>query len=142
MNGHLGSQLRKKAAVVLGCQKSGDIIKVRCTDSRHQSTPEWSIRFDEKGNIVDAEDYLSPLAKNARPSNKPNKKHLADAEKRQNRLSFCLNAIQGHEGSMAKKDLIELLQNEKGMSRSNASNLLKDFINKDKVLQESNKIIA
>ena len=142
MNGHTGSNLAKKVAVIVECKKSGNTITVRCTDSRHQSTPEWSIRFDEQGNIVDADDFSSPLAKNARPSNMPNKKQLADAEKKQERISFCLNTIQGHDGCIARKDLIELLQKEKGMSRPNASNLLKELIVKDKVLQEANKIIT
>jgi RecA-family ATPase len=142
MNGHTGSNLAKKVAVVVECKKSGNTITVRCTDSRHQGTPEWSIRFDEQGNIVDADDFSSPLARNARPSNRPNKKQLADAEKRQERLDFCLNAIHEKGGSIAKKDLSDLLQKEKGMTRSNASNFLTALINKDKVLIESNKIIT
>ena len=142
MKGHLGAQLAQKVAVVLGCKKTGDVIKVGCTDSRHQSTPEWSIRFDEQGNIVDAEEYTSPMKNNSRPSNRPNKKQLADAQKRMERIEFCKNAIQQNDGSIAKKDLSELLQKEKGMSRPNASNFLTELINVDKVLFESNKIIT
>lgn len=141
MKGHLGAQLTQKVAVVVGCKKSGDAITVRCTDSRHQSTPEWSIRFDEQGNIVDVDDY-SPLKLNTRPSNQSNKKQQADAQKKQERIDFCLNAIQEKGGSIAKKDLSELLQKEIGMSRPTASNLLTALIKKDKILHESNKIIT
>ena len=142
MKGHLGAQLTQKVAVVLGCKKSGDIITIKCTDSRHQSTPEWSIRFNESGIIVDAESFPSTLMNNSRPSNRQNKKQLADAQKKKERIDFCLSAIQNHGGNINRKDLIDLLQNEKGIERTTATNLLKAFINKDKILFESNKIIT
>ena len=143
MKGHLGAMLTQKVAVVLGCKKTGDLITVSCTDSRHQGTPEWSIRFDEHDNIVDADDYTpSAITKNAKPSNKPNKKQLADAQIRNERIGFCLTTIQTSGGSIAKKDLIALLVNEKGMSRSNASTFLTRLINEDKVICETNKIIT
>lgn len=141
MKGHLGAHLTQKVAVVVGCKKSGDTITVRCTDSRHQSTPEWSIRFDEQGNIVDADDY-TPIKFNTRPSSQPNKKQQADAQKRQERIDFCLNIIQEKGGSIAKKELCELLQKEKGMSRPAASNLMSEFIKKDKIIFENDKIIT
>ena len=123
-------------------EKTGDLITVSCTDSRHQGTPKWSIRFDEHGNIVDADDYTpSALAKNARPSNRPNKKQLADAQIRKERIEFCLSTIQASGGSIAKKVLIAKLENEKGMSRSNASTFLTKLIIEDKVICENNKII-
>lgn len=141
MKGHLGAQLTQKVAVVIGCKKYGDTITVSCTDSRHQSTPEWSIRFDEQGNIVDAEDY-SPIKINSRPSNQPSKKQQADAKKKQERIDFCLKAIQDKGGSITRKDLTELLQKEKSMSRPNVSNFLTTLVNEDKILFESNKTIT
>lgn len=142
MKGHLGAQLTQKAAVVVECKKSGDTITVRCTDSRHQSTPEWSICFDENDNIVDADGYNSPISKNARPSNRPNKKQLADAQKKKDRTDFCLTILKEHGGTMSKKELSEELQKGKSMSRSNASTFLTTLINVDKVICESNKIIS
>lgn len=142
MKGHLGSQLTQKVAVVIECLKNSNVITVRCTDFRHQSTPEWSIRFDENGNIVDADDYSSSLSKNARPSKKPNKKQLADAQMKKDRTDFCLTAIEENGGSIPKKELIEKLENGKGMGRSNASNFLTTLINVDRVICESNKIIS
>lgn len=142
MKGHLGSHLKQKAALVVECKKSGDTITVRCTDSRHQSTPEWSIRFDENGNIVDADDYSSPLSKNARPSNRPNKKQLADAQKKKDRTDFCLTVIEENGGSISKNELRDKLLNEKGMGRSNATTFLTTLINEGKVICGSNKIIS
>ena len=142
MKGHLGAQLTQKAAMVIECKKSGDTITVRCTDSRHQSTPEWSIRYDENDNIVDADGNSSPLSKNARPSKKPNKKQLADAQKKKDRTDFCLTIIKEHRGSIPKKELIEELEKGKSMSRTNASSFLTTLINVDRVICESNKIIS
>lgn len=142
MKGHLGSQLTQKVAVVIECLKNNNVITVRCTDFRHQSTPEWSIRYDENDNIVDADGYSYPISKNARPSNKPNKKQLADAQKKEDRIGFCRITIEGNGGSITRKELIDRLQKEKNMSRSSASNFLTTLINVDKVICESNKIIS
>lgn len=140
MKGHLGSQLTQKVGNVLECKKNGNVITTLCTDSRHQGTPEWSIRFDEYGNIVDANGYESPIQRNARPSNKINKKHLADAEEKKARLDFCQNTIREHNGSLAKKDLTQLLIDKKGISRSRASALLTEFINENHLLNDKNII--
>ena len=127
---------------IIECKKSVDTITVRCTDFRHQSTPEWSIRYDEDGNIVDADDYSSPLSKNARPSNRPNKKQLADAQKKKDRTDFCLTVIEENGGSISKNELRDKLLNEKGMGRSNATTFLTTLINEGKVICGSNKIIS
>lgn len=142
IKGHLGAQLTQKAALVIECKKSGDTITVRCTDSRHQSTPEWSIRYDENGNIVDADGCSSSISKNARPSDRPNKKQLADAQKKQERIDFCLTAIEENGGSISKNELRDKLLNEKGMGRSNATTFLTTLINEGKVICGSNKIIS
>ena len=139
MKGHLGANLTQKASVVIKCTKKGDNITVRCTDSRHQSTPEWSIRFDEQGNIVDADADPINMQINARPSSKPNKKQQANAQEKKERLEFCLNTIKEHNGSIPKKNMIQLLVEKKMISRSRASALVSEFIQKEKVIQEVNR---
>lgn len=142
MKGHLGAQLNQKAAVVVECKRTRDTITVCCTDSRHRSTPEWSIRYDENDNIVDVDVNSSPLLKNARPSDRLNKKQLADAQKKKDRTDFCLAAIEEKGGSITRKELTKMLEEEKGMGRTNATNFLSTLINVDKILCESNGIIS
>ena len=142
MKGHLGANLTQKAAVVVECTKSGDVITVKCTDSRHQSTPPWSICFDAMGNIVDADGAHFPLKMNTKPSQGLSQKQQADAKERQRRLDICLNAIQEHGGSMHRKELVELLQQKTGINRTRATGLLSEFIRNDKTLFETNKMIS
>ncbi len=140
MRGHLGTMLAQKVGTVLQCKKAENgTITVSCADPRHQAMPSWRIRYDD-GIIVSADDY-SPIQNNARPSSRLNKKHQADAQKKKERIDFCLNTIKEQDGSIAKKELSDMLQNVKGMSRPTASNFLTELI-KDKVLFESNKIIT
>lgn len=142
MKGHLGAQLTQKVGNVVECKKSGDIITVKCTDSRHKETPMWSIRFDENGKIVDANGYISPIQRNARPSSKTNRKQQADAQEKKERLDFCLSAIQEDNGSIAKKELIQQLMNNEGISRSRASALLTEFINENKLFINGKNITS
>ena len=142
MKGHLGAQLTQKVGTVIGCKKNGNVITVSCTDSRHQGAPGWSIRFDENGKIVDANSYTSPIQRNARPSSKTNRKQLADAQEKKERLDFCLSAIQKHNGSIAKKELIQQLMNNEGISRSRASALLTEFINENKLFINGKNITS
>lgn len=142
MKGHLGAQLNQKAAVVLECRKSGDVITVTCTDPRHQAVPSWSIRFDEQGNIVNADGYYNPLKMNSRSSNKANNKQLVAAEEKKNRLDFCMNALQEQNGSMPKKDLLQLLMEKTGKSRSRMSSLLSEFIESKALSVEGENITS
>ena len=140
MKGHLGSQLTQKVGNVIECKKNSDIITVKCTDSRHQGAPEWSIRFDEFGNIVDATGYESPIKRNARPSYMVSKKYQADADEKKARLDFCQKTISEHNGNMAKKELTQLLVDKKGISRSRASALLTEFIKENYLQADKNNI--
>lgn len=142
MKGHLGANLTQKAACVLECKKDGDVITVRCTDSRHQSTPEWSIRFDEQGNIVDVDGSVPIIKWNTRPSKEPSKKQQANALQKKERLDFCRNVIAEHGGSIIRKELVELLMAKEGLSRERTTGLLSEYIKTDKVLFENNSIIT
>ena len=142
MKGHLGANLTQKAAVVVECTKNGDVITVKCSDTRHQSTPSWSIKFDEQGNIVDANDSLFPLKVNSRPSDKPNKKQLDNMLEKQKRQDFCLCTIKEHGGRLPRKELVALLEQEFGLNRSRATGLISEFIKNDGILYETNKMIS
>lgn len=141
MKGHLGAQLTQKVGTVIGCKKNGNVITVSCTDSRHQDAPRWSIQFDGNGNIVDANGCTSPIQRNARPSNQPNRRQLANEQEKQNRLTFCRNAIQEKGGRIAKKELITSLMAAKNLSRPTASNLISSFV-EEEMLFVDGKIIT
>lgn len=111
MRGHLGTMLAQKAGTVLQCKKSSNgSILVLCSDSRHQAMPEWGIRYDEQGHIVDAD---------ARPS----------SSERQRKVE-TMKAILQEKGSMKRSDLMREMMLQLGMKCSPAydfiSNQLKE----------------
>lgn len=136
MNGHLGSQLAKKAAVVFECQKKGDIITVHCTDSRHLSTPSWSIRFDEQGHIVDTDDHISSIGKNARPTHRSNKKQQADAQ----RTLDVMKAIIQEHGGIKRPELVKAMKLQLNMARTPAYNYIASQLKNGTILEVSGLI--
>ncbi len=57
MRGHLGTMLSQAAGTVIQCVKSNDgTITAKNSDSRHAPMPDWSVRYDEEGHIVDADE--------------------------------------------------------------------------------------
>ncbi len=141
MKGHTGAQLTQKAGVVIETNKKGSIIYVSCTDSRHQSAPVWSISFDNAGNIVDTDGNISSLAANARPSNRISPKKTNKDKEKDERIKLCTDAINEHNGTLSKNDLIKHLMDKKHISRSRASAILTEFdknnilcVNEDKTV--------
>ena len=64
--GHTGQILTQKAAAIFETQKtSGDIIKVKCTESRHKSMPDIFLMYDEQGFICDAREAYAIAKKEA-----------------------------------------------------------------------------
>lgn len=111
MRGHLGTILSQKAGTVLQCKKDGnDVITVSCSDSRHRAMPDWKIRYDEYGNIIDAEgNQLTP----------------AQQEKKK-RIGIIKSIIQDNGGEITRKDLNTKLEEALGLNRTTVANLISE----------------
>jgi RecA-family ATPase len=124
MRGHLGTMLAQKASLVLECKKDGNnVITVSSSESRHQSMPEWKIKYDEYGHIVCAD------------SNQLTQ-HQQE-ERRRNDIVKKL--IQDKGGAIKRKELTSLLEIELGKARPTISNLITKLLNQ--TLYEENDLI-
>lgn len=120
MRGHLGTMLAQKAGTVLECRKQGGIISVRCTESRHQEMPEWSIAFDDEGRIVDA-DEQQQLYREQRKADQQKKRKEETERKQKERLDYALKCIDDYSGSISRKQLTEILIKKFELSRATVS---------------------
>ena len=101
MRGHLGTMLAQKAGTVLECRKQNGVITIMCSDARHQEMPEWSIMFDENGNIIDADEKRRELLEQ-RKAELQQKRQQANVEKQKERLDYALMAIRDNGGCMSR----------------------------------------
>ena len=111
MRGHLGTMLAQKVGTVLQCKKENDIITVSCTDPRHQAMPPWRIRYDDNGNIVDA-DELKQV------------KLTAAEEKKKSQIEAIHQAIRDNGGSITRGELNQKLATILNLNRTTIANLI------------------
>ena len=138
MRGHLGTMLAQKAGTVLECKKDkgSSIINVTCSDARHAEMPEWSIMFNENGQIVDA-DERQRQAREQRRADLQQKRQEANAEKQKERLDYALLCIRDNGGSISRKQLTAIIIKKFELRRQTVSSFISQWL-KDKLLFEVN----
>ena len=141
MRGHLGTMLAQKAGTVLECKKDrgSSVITVLCSDARHAEMPEWSIMFDENGQIVDADERRRQVREQRR-ADLLQKRQEANVEKQKERLDYALLCIRDNGGSISRKQLTEILAKKFDVERTTVSRFLTAQI-EAKALYEVNKMI-
>ena len=141
MRGHLGTELSHAAGTVLSCTKSKHgVISVACTDPRHGVVPTWSIRFDQAGNIIDADAEHQQELEHQRQLRKKATEEKRQQEK-QERLNAALLFIRDAGGNIQRSELARLLAEQMGRDRTTASRHITQMI-KDGKLFEANKVIS
>ena len=141
MRGHLGTVLSQKAGTVLQCQKdAAGVITVSCPDSRHGQMPEWSIRFDSDGYIIDA-DLLRLQQKQAEREEKAAKRQAAQEQMIQQRLDIAQRIITERGGSIPRNELTKLMVEQIQLDRSTVSRFISKMVT-DSKLFEANKTIT
>ena len=140
MRGHLGTVLSQAAGTVLQCNKSrSGIITVSCSDPRHGSTPPWSFRFDDEGNIIDADAMRQEEQQKAREL----RQQKMQAEKEQaekERLDTAVEIINSHGGSIKRNALTELLETKLNVKRPTVSKFLSKMIQDGKLFEAEKTI--
>ena len=140
MRGHLGTVLSQAAGTVLQCNKSrSGIITVSCSDPRHGSTPPWSFRFDDEGNIIDADAMRQEEQQKAREL----RQQKMQAEKEQaekERLDTAVEIINSHGGSIKRNALTELLETKLNVKRPTVSKFLTKMIQDGKLFEAEKTI--
>ena len=141
MRGHLATVLSQAAGTVLECRKSRTgIITVSCTDPRHGVTPPWSFRFDQNGNILDA-DALRQEEKRQKAEAKEQQKQAEKERVLQERLAVAVQFVREHGGSIKRSELTELLEKPFKVKRPAVSKFLTQMV-KDHKLYENEKVIT
>lgn len=143
MRGHLGTMLAQKAGTVLECKKDhgSGVITVACSDARHAEMPEWSIMFDEHGEIVDADERHRQVKEQRRQELQQKRQEASDKTK-QERLEYTLRAIRDHGGSISRKQLTAILCNKFELKRPTVSLLLTEWKKNNDILEVNNEIHA
>ena len=132
MRGHLGTMLAQKAGTVLECRKYDHIITVSCTESRHAEAPDWSIMFNENGDIVDADEQRRQYDEQ-RKAEQQQKRQEASEKEKQERLNKCLQIINNQGGAISRKQLTESLVKVLDRERSTVASYISQWL-KDEVI--------
>jgi len=127
MRGHLGTMLAQKAGTVLECKKQSGVITVACSDARHQEMPDWSIMFDDQGNILDADERRKQVIEQRR-SELQQMRQQAVAERQKERLDYALMAIRDHGGCIPRKQLTEIIIKKFGIGRTTVTTFISSQI--------------
>ena len=140
MRGHVGTMLAQKSGTVLEVRKSNGIITVSNSDARHKEVPEWSFRFDDNGNIVDAtQQRLDIQAENQRK--RADEQLEQDKKVKRERFEAMAKIVNGANGIIKRSDLNKALQAALGKGRSAVDGYLRAWIADGIINEDSNKRI-
>lgn len=124
MRGHLGTILAQKAGTVLECSKLDGIIRVDCTDARHESMPSWSITYDGQGNICQADQQLLQ-AQAQRKEQQALQRQQRKQQKDQERLDCLLTIIRDYGGRIARTDLYLEMEKRAGVKSTTVKQMIR-----------------
>ena len=140
MRGHVGTMLAQKSGTVLEVRKSNGIITVSNSDSRHKEVPEWSFRFDDNGNIVDATQQRLDIQDEIRRK-RANEQLEQDEKVKRERFEAMAKIVNGANGIIKRSDLNKALQAALGKGRSAVDGYLRAWIADGVINEDSNKRI-
>lgn len=128
MRGHLGTFLQQAAGTVLSCQKSKqEVITAKCTDPRHGTMPEWSIRYDGEGHVV-AADMEHRQAESERQA----KAQQAHADKwkavRQKRDREIKQIVSCNPNGISRPELVKIMMHDMDISDKTAYPIIANMI--------------
>lgn len=125
MRGHLGSMLSQAASTVIQCVKSKTgIITAKNSEARHAPMPEWSVRYDDDGCIIDADEQsqIEKLKKSM------DKKKLQEAEKtkrERKRIEAAVQIIRNNDGSISRGELKKKLMAKLNLGNSTIQDVIR-----------------
>lgn len=141
MRGHVGTMLAQKSGTVLEVRKNNGIITVSNPDSRHQEVPEWSFRFDNNGNIVDASQERLDIQADIR--RKRADEQLAKDEKvKRERFEAMAKIVNDAKGSIKRSDLKQALMDALKKSKATINNYLRAWIDEGVIVEDKNGNIS
>ena len=125
MRGHLGSMLSQAASTVIQCVKSKTgIITAKNSEARHAPMPEWSVRYDDDGCIIDADEQaqIEKLKKSM------DKKKLQEAEKtkrERKRIEVAVQIVSNNGGRISREELKKKLMAKLNLGNSTIQDVIR-----------------
>ena len=141
MRGHVGTMLAQKSGTVLEVKKDNGIITVSNSDSRHKEVPEWSFRFDDNGNIVDATQERLDMQAEIRRKRADNQLEQAEKVKRE-RFEAMSKIVNDAKGYIRKSELSRALQSVLDKKRSTVDGYIRDWIADGVIKEDANKNVV
>ena len=141
MRGHVGTMLAQKSGTVLEVKKDNGIITVSNSDSRHKEVPEWSFRFDDNGNIVDATQERLDMQAEIRRKRADNQLEQAEKVKRE-RFQAMSKIVNDAKGYIRKSELSRALQSVLDKKRSTVDGYIRDWIADGVIKEDANKNVV
>ena len=141
MRGHVGTMLAQKSGTVLEVRKSNGIITVSNSDARHKEVPEWSFRFDDNGNIVDATQQRLDIQDEIRRK-RANEQLEQDEKVKRERFEAMARIVNGARGILRKSDLNRALQAALNKKRSTVDGYIRGWIADGIIKEDANKNVV
>lgn len=143
MRGHAGTMLAQRAGTVLEVSKKNGIFTITNSDARHKEVPDWSYRFDDKGNVVDADEERQ------RYFEQETARKQADQQKRsentkEERIKILKNVIREAKtiGGINRPNLRNKLESRLNLGSSSVDTLIRKCIDDDIIRCTNSKTLV
>ena len=131
MRGHLGSMLSQAASTVIQCVKSDNgIITVKNSEARHAPMPDWSVRYDDEGCIVDA-DEQARKEKLLKKMERRERQQADKEERERKRKDATVLIVRNNGGSITRGELKQKLMAKLELSDSTVQEIIRMCLNSE-----------
>ena len=125
MRGHLGSMLSQAASTVIQCVKSKTgIITAKNSEARHAPMPEWSVRYDDDGCIIDA-DEQAQIEKLKKSMNQKERQEAKKAERERKRIEVAVQIVSNNGGRISREELKKKLMAKLNLGNSTIQDVIR-----------------
>lgn len=140
MRGHAGTMLSQKAGTVLEVIKRSGIMTVSCSDARHQEMPAWSFRFNEQGQIVDADAEVRQIMQQKAEDRQAAAQQRID-DKREERYAIIRQILEAEGGKTSRAFLKMKIREKTQLSDQRVNTIIREAI-KDEVCSCNRDLVA
>jgi len=137
MRGHAGTMLAQKAGVVLEVAKKDGIFTISNSDSRHKEIPEWSYRFDDHDQIVDATEERIEMIEFEKAQKAENAQQRKESRKEE-RYQKLISIVERYPFGLHRTELKKQLEVVLDLGRSSVDTIIRDCLT-DGLIVEKNK---
>gem|GEM_PF-1011365 len=125
MRGHLGSMLSQAASTVIQCVKSDNgTITAKNSEARHAPMPEWSVRYDKEGSIVDA-DEQARKEKLLKQMGMKEQQQAKKVERERKRVDAAVQIVRENGGSITRDELKQKLMEKLNLGDSSVQIIIR-----------------